>query len=119
MFHISGNLFGPKPEPKEPLGPDPKMQAFLEDLVAVYAKHGKYVEYDGLVTEMEPDIKYAVVDSKGDILFGEQDPRTADKDSEWDTDEPFRAVATVPTTAHSIMAAHARVAAIRAEGATP
>lgn len=88
-------------------------QAFLDDLAAVFAKHGAYVDYDGKLSAMEDEFKYAAIDSGMDITFSEFDART--DDTEWFSDDPPVAVSRIAKTAHARLADAARIATIRAE----
>ena len=88
-------------------------QAFLDDITAVFAKHGAYISYDGLLCAMEDDFKFAAIDRGMDITFSERDPRVDDE--EWCDVAPPIAVAKVAQTAHARLAVAARIAAIRTE----
>lgn len=90
-----------------------KAQAFLDDLAAVFAKHGAYVDYDGKITAMEPDFHYVAIDSGMDITFSEYDVRT--DDTEWFSDDPPLAVSRIAQTAHARLADAARIASIHKE----
>lgn len=98
---------------KAPIFTPFQAQAFLDDLAAVFAKHGAYVDYDGKLSRMEPDFKYATIDSGMDILFSEYDPRI--NDEEWFSDDPPFAVSRVAQTAHARLQDAARLASVHAE----
>lgn len=102
---LTRELFPGPARPKQ--GPDPRMQAFLEDLVAVCAKHQLqiYAIDHGVLFEGLGSSRFAEITAEGELLFGEDDSET------WDS----MAVAPIPTTAHGRLAAASRVEAIRAE----
>lgn len=92
---------------------DPKRQAFLDDLVAVYVKHHlcvyshEFVEIQELGFELD-QASHLVVTDEGELLFLDEAPEDAVASSH------------IPNpTAHGRLAAAARVDAIRAEQTPP
>ncbi|MFC3088502.1 hypothetical protein [Tabrizicola soli] len=98
---------------KAPIFTPLQAQAFLDDLAAVFAKHGAYVDYDGKLSAMEDEFKYVAIDSEMDITFSEYDART--DDTEWFSDDPPFAVSRIAQTAHARLADAARLASVHAE----
>lgn len=98
------------PEPAKPKQPrDPRKQAFLDDLVAVYVKHQlcvyshEFVEIQELGQETE-QASHLVVTDEGELLFLDEAPEDAAASSH------------IPNpTAHTRLAAAARVASIHNE----
>ena len=97
------------------MNPEPKVQAFLEDLVAVYAKHG--LRLGGYpwanVEDLEPGLSALSVQHSC-LDIGHHDAQ----ELEALMDEPSHAcaIAPIPTTAHDRLKSAARVARLRAEG---
>lgn len=93
-----------------------QLQAFVEDLVAVYAKHGIRIstsDYYPCPKKIDGWERFVLIDDEGDLLVSDVEVSTTPP--WWSGDKPHLAVAPIPTTAHSRLAAAARVEAIRAE----
>ena len=116
----------PLPPPPETFT-DEAAQAFVEDLAAVFGKHGlQLTSWEAISAELlDPGSKIVAINKDGDIQFLTEPPQSPKlRPLEWYEDpsvprrlpEPeFRAFAPIPTTAHGRLAAAARVEAIRAE----
>ncbi len=102
---------------------DPKLQAFLEDLVAVYAKHQLVItSQDGYAS-----VRRICAEDGGasftEVYYGEDGAPPALWLVHVEAIGGYTpglfgnvAVAPIPTTAHGRLSAAARVAALRAEG---
>lgn len=96
---------------------DPKLQAFLEDLVAVYAKHQLWIfpRRGQGVTKLPHGEGALAIDGYGDLDMFDADEAAAIRDRSKCLTRDIDALALFPTTAHARLQAAARVASLADE----